>query len=750
MKQRQKHVAMLLVIVMTSFLFAGCKAETEGESGSAKSFTGVARGYGGDVEVTITFDGDKMTAITAKGEKETTGVGSNALEQLPDAILERGSTDVDVLSGATVTSEAIKTAADSAIAQSRGEATENLPDLVMTPGTYIGEAKGYAGTLKVSVEVSENELLSIELTENMPQENEMIDREFWAAKYPIAMLSDTPQILKTVTDRLPERILASQSLAVDVISGATASSNGFLAAVKDAVVQAGADPLALNKPIERSTAEEVYEADVVVVGGGTSGTSAAAAAKEEGASVILIEKSGRVGGTGSLSSQPMTLGANIQNENNVEVMNQDELFAEWMAQNHWYISGITLRRFLQSTGSTVDWLAEKGGFNWGLSPWSQHWLVDYSDDSLNTMGVADSFGNLISDVDQVLYETSGQSLIVDSEGNVIGIEAEKYDGTKVTVHAKSVVIATGGMLGNKDLMEKYNNGYAYEVFGLAQNVGEGFEMALEVGAGEWNVGGVVAHLTDVAGRKRVEGFDIYDTSIPYTLSITPSLLKVNPRGERFMDENAKSGSMNSSTNFVLANGSHNFTLVSQEQVEKLKTDGLAGIGMDTVPPGANFFLQPLSPDYKMENIEAVFAAGEEIGIVYKGDTLEELAEATGMDSETLIRNVDRYNKMAEEGVDSYFNKPAQYMNHLGNHGPYYAIKAVPLAYSSLGGLRVDENMQVLTAKGQPIGGLYAVGVDSIGSVLDGVAYPKLDGVALGWGFSSGRIGGIEAGKAALK
>ncbi|ABR49972.1 fumarate reductase/succinate dehydrogenase flavoprotein domain protein [Alkaliphilus metalliredigens QYMF] len=754
MKQMQKQVVFFLITIMMVSMLVGCSQETgtSKETGSTReaTFTGVARGYGGEVEVTITFDEDKMISVIAIGDNETTGIGTNALEKLPEAILETNSADVEAISGATVTSKAIKEAAQSAIAQSRGEATAELPELMMTPGTYVGQAQGYAGTLEVTVEVSENEIISIELTDNIPQENEMIDREFWAAKYPVAMLRDTPQILKTVTDRLPDRIVESQSLAVDVISGATVSSSGFMMAVRDAIVQAGGNPAALNRPIEKNTAEEVYEADVVIIGGGTSGTSAVASAKDEGASVILIEKSGRVGGTGSLSSQPMTLGASIQLENNVDIMDEDELFEEWMAQNHWYVNGGTLRRFLQTTGSTVDWLAERGGFNWGLSPWSQHWIVDYVDDSLGSMGVADSFEQLISDVDMVLYETTGKSLIVDSHGAVVGVIAEKYDGTKVTVNAKSVIIATGGMLGNKDLMEQYNNGYSYEIFGLAQNIGEGFEMALEAGAVEWNVGGVAAHLTDVAGRRRVGGFDIYDTSIPYTLSITPSLLKVNQRGERFMDENAKAGSMNSSTNFVLANGSHNFTIVSQQQVEVLKAEGLAGIGMDTVPPGANFFLQPLEPDYKMENIEAVLAAGEEIEIAYKGDTLEELAEVTGMDPATFVRNVERYNKMAEEGRDSYFNKPVQYMNHLGNEGPYYAIKAVPLAYSSLGGVRVDENMQALTADGRPITGLYAVGVESIGSVLDGVAYPKLDGVALGWGFNSGRIGGIEAGKAALK
>ncbi|MPW24544.1 FAD-dependent oxidoreductase [Alkalibaculum sp. M08DMB] len=745
MKKAKKSITCLLAITIALGIITGCSQD----SGKNGTFTGVARGYGGDVEVTIIIENDKIISVDAKGDNETAGIGSNAIEQLPDAIIEANSADVDATSGATVTSNAIKEAAQSAIDQSKGASNVDLPELSMTPGTYVGQAKGYAGTLEVTVEVSQNEIISIELTDNIPQENEMIDREFWAAKYPISMLRDTDQILKTVSDRLPDRIVESQSLAVDSIAGATASSNGFLLAMSDAIEQAGGNPAALNRPIEKSTEEIVYDADVVVIGGGTSGSSAAASAKEEGAKVILIEKSGRVGGTGALSSSPLTLGAKIQEANGVEVMDEDELFEEWMRQNHWYSNGGILRRFFQTTGSTVDWLETKG-FNWSLSPWGQHWNVDYADDALGSMGVANSFTSLVSDVDNVLYETTGQSLILNSDGEVVGVNAERYDGAKIIVNAKSVIIATGGMLGNKELMAKYNNGSSYEIFGLSQNIGEGFKMGVEAGSVEWNVGGVAAHLTDIAGRKRIEGFNIYDTSIPYTLSVTPTLLKVNPRGERFMDENGKSGSMNASTNYALAAGQYNYTIVSQKQLNALKADGLAGTGMDTYPPGANFFLQPLTPDYKMENIEAVFEAGEEIGIIFKGDTLEDLAKATDMDPATFVRNVERYNEMATNGVDTYFNKPSQYMDHLGDTGPYYAIKAVPLAYSSLGGLRIDENMQALTADGKPIKGLYAVGVDSIGAVLDGVAYPELDGVALGWGLNSGRIGGIEAGKESLR
>lgn len=440
----------------------------------------------------------------------------------------------------------------------------------------------------------------------------------------------------------------------------------------------------------------------------------------------------------------MTFDSKLQKENNI-ISDEDEVFEEWLNQTHWYVNGGILRKFMKSTGSTVDWLADKG-FNWTLTPGISN-LVDYADDSLNSMGVAESFEKLVSNVDEVLYETTANSLIQDDSGNIVGVEAQRYDGTKINVKAKSVIIATGGFLGNMDLMKQYNNGHTYEIFGLRQNTGEGFQMALDAGAMEWNAGGVCGHLTDVAGR--VEGFDIYDTSIPYTLSITPTLLKINPRGERFMDEASKEKSMTISTNFNFANGGYNYTIVSNKQVEELKSNGLLGTGLATVPAGAHFFLQPLDPTYKMTNIEEVFKAGEEIGLVFKGDSLEELAINSGMDPDTFVKNVNRYNEMCKDGKDSYFNKDEKYMNNLGESGPYYAIKSVPLAYSSLGGVRIDEDMKVLDENGQKIKGLYAVGMDSVGNIMDGVAYPNLFGMALGWSFNSGRIGGIEAANYSL-
>ncbi len=81
----------------------------------AQTLTGTAQGYGGEVSVTVKVSGDDIMSVDAVGEKETQGVGSNAIDQLPAKIEEADSTDVESVSGATVTSDAIKEAVDNAL-----------------------------------------------------------------------------------------------------------------------------------------------------------------------------------------------------------------------------------------------------------------------------------------------------------------------------------------------------------------------------------------------------------------------------------------------------------------------------------------------------------------------------------------------------------------------------------------------------------------------------------------------------------
>ena len=82
------------------------------------TYTATARGFGGDVTVTVTVDANAITDVTAVGDAETAGIGSNAIEQLPSKIVEaNGTNGVEVVSGASMTSNAIFDAVNDCLTQ---------------------------------------------------------------------------------------------------------------------------------------------------------------------------------------------------------------------------------------------------------------------------------------------------------------------------------------------------------------------------------------------------------------------------------------------------------------------------------------------------------------------------------------------------------------------------------------------------------------------------------------------------------
>ena len=110
-------LAMAAVIAVSLFGY-GCGAKpasTSSDAGVSGDFTGTAKGFGGDVSVTLTLTDGAITGCTAEGKDETQGVGSEAIAKMPGEIAESGSIAVDGVSGATVTSTAIKEAAAAAL-----------------------------------------------------------------------------------------------------------------------------------------------------------------------------------------------------------------------------------------------------------------------------------------------------------------------------------------------------------------------------------------------------------------------------------------------------------------------------------------------------------------------------------------------------------------------------------------------------------------------------------------------------------
>ena len=171
----------------------------------AETLTGEAQGFNGPITVTVTLEDGKIVSVEALGDDETEGIGTPALTEIPAKIVASNSADVDVLSGATWTSEGVINAVKDALAGAGA--------MVLT-----GEAKGFNGPITVTVTLEEGKIVMVEAMG--PDETEGIG---------------TPALLE-----IPMRLVENNSADVDVLSGATWTSEGVINAVKDALASANA------------------------------------------------------------------------------------------------------------------------------------------------------------------------------------------------------------------------------------------------------------------------------------------------------------------------------------------------------------------------------------------------------------------------------------------------------------------------------------------------------------------------------
>lgn len=156
MKMIRKLLSVVLALAMLLSIAGMALAQT-----ADGTYEGVAQGMGGDVKVSVTVSGGVITDVTVLSQNETVGISDPALKSIPAAIVEANSTEVDAAAGATVTSEAIKTAVQNAL---DGVQEEDAAEVVV-PFDHIdvivvgGGLGGLAATVRAS-ELGANVLLA--------------------------------------------------------------------------------------------------------------------------------------------------------------------------------------------------------------------------------------------------------------------------------------------------------------------------------------------------------------------------------------------------------------------------------------------------------------------------------------------------------------------------------------------------------------------------------------------------------------
>ena len=142
-----KKLNKVLISALMVLSLGACSSGSSSTGGkyTAGTYSASAKGFGGDVTVTLTVDSDKITDVVVEGNDETPAVGGAALETLQKEILDKQSSEIDVVSGATVTSTAVQEATKAALAKAEGNETSSTN--TDKAGTYTASAQGHNATV---------------------------------------------------------------------------------------------------------------------------------------------------------------------------------------------------------------------------------------------------------------------------------------------------------------------------------------------------------------------------------------------------------------------------------------------------------------------------------------------------------------------------------------------------------------------------------------------------------------------------
>ena len=564
--------------------------------------------------------------------------------------------------------------------------------------TYTGEAYGHdkENPVKVTLTIKDKTITKVEVDAS----------------------HETNGIGSKAAETMPGAIVAANSLEVDGVSGATQTSKAIIEAATAALKQAGLEPSDLvSKNTSTTKAKDIEETvDVVVVGAGGAGMTAAITATDAGKKVIVVESQPIAGGNSVRSTGGMNaaktpyqdknefkeaagvektlataaekyadnatitaLAATVKSQwdayqanpqgyfDSVELMELDTLIGGKGKNNPELVKALA-----ENSAAAIEWLASIGaevknvGAFGGASVKRIHRPVN-ADGKVTAVGayiVPILEKNLQDRNVQFLFDTTANEIIM-KDGKAVGIKATGKDGNKVTINAKSVVIATGGFGANAEMVEKYKpelKGFATTNAEGAQ--GQGIDMATAVGAATVDMDQIQIHPTvhieeDGNAHLITEGLR------------GDGAILVNAEGKRFYDE-------------VSTRDKVSAAIIAQPEKSAW-----------------------LVVDQSMVDKSAVIAGYIKSGYTVTGATYEELAKAMGVDEATFTSTMNTWNQAVEAKSDAEFGRTS-FANPLTT-APYYAIKITPAVHHTMGGIVINPKAEVLNEKGEVISGLFAAG-----------------------------------------
>jgi fumarate reductase flavoprotein subunit len=527
----------------------------------------------------------------------------------------------------------------------------------------------------------------------------------------------------------------------------------------DAIIDPSAKP-----PVHEPHPIIRRDCDFLVLGGGTSGLIAAAIAAEvSGKKVILLEKAKKPGGSGMyaggvrLWSTKWQLDAGVPDQ-------MDDYIRSAMNVTCWELNPLLVANSFRSIPAFFDWFC-----TWGkaeeifkmsesrLSKARKSIEVINKDGMKMTPFIKRLIDRCTSKGVEILTEYTATEFIMGDRGEISGVKAKDPGGTTI-FNCKYCLVSTGNVINCGPLMERCCPDYAQALVRrvghrLPSNTGDGVVMAEKAGIPIDYESIAVTYIGILQ-----DPFAGFSTSG----EARGDALFININGKRFVNETFADGAYSDFTWIIRRQPKNTFYLVMDSKV--LTAEPLPRVTVNTsgnkggrnvesgVPdPNANestantsvqgmsgMGREKISPE-DLKKIASM--SGRHVVIA---DTIEELEDKLGIDRKTLVATVKRYNELCAKGHDDDYFKPAKYMLPV-EKGPFYALNYFLAMDGAVGGLAINENMQVMGHDG-PVKGLYAAG-DTTGCRYINRAGERIEIVNdMTWAVASGFLAGQNIGK----
>lgn len=564
-------------------------------------------------------------------------------------------------------------------------ATESsAPAVQMTPGVYEVTAQGCYAPYTVEVEVSEDAIVDVRVTDT----------------------HESKYMGQRAQETIAKNVVEHQTVNVDSITGATITTTTMKDAIRQALTEAGAsedmfaDDAVTPEPagVDGELAE--FAPDVIVVGAGIAGLTAALTAADRGAKVLVLEQNTCFGGSTMYSGGYIAAAGGTTLPQYGYETDPDRLYA-------WFMDGdeSTFRPELSyvaayNSGAALDMLTkygaawlEGGPIGDGVGAHSNNasagnstegvdyfaaYLISSEQRGLSIFeGTADAVQGLV-DEGKLAYALNAKvvELVTDEAGAVVGVRTE--DGGEY--RAPATILSCGGYCANEEMLSEIYTRWARS--GNSSSIGNMFAAATAIGA--------VLHDMDFC---RTDGgtLPMYEgNGMPVHREIqfkTPGLVWLNTDGVRFWKEGSSPARAYFDTD-------RNTVYCVANQVL-----------LDTVDMIYYGNYATYVTDSNNEELERLAQEGK---VVFKGETIEEAAEKAGLDPQVVAAEMAKYNGYCAAGVDEDFEKDASALIAM-EEGPFYIFETIPNVKNTYGGLVIDEGARVVDAAGEPIRGLYAAG-----------------------------------------